>query len=103
MPLPTFTPEQRAENLRRAIASRQERAKLLDQVRSGEIAFSDALADDRFAPVNVRTLLLAVPGIGQAKANAIMEDAGVPANRRIRGLGHRQAERIAAAVARACE
>jgi ribosomal protein S13 len=37
-----------------------------------------------------------VPGVGKARAAAIMERAGIPAERRIGGLGARQREHLLA-------
>ena len=44
-------------------------------------------------------MLRALPGVGQARAAAIMERAGIPAERRIGGLGARQREQFLAEIA----
>jgi len=37
--------------------------------------------------MKVYTLLLAIPGIGQAKAQRMMQEAGIPADSTVRGCG----------------
>ncbi|HZR50087.1 MAG TPA: integration host factor, actinobacterial type [Streptosporangiaceae bacterium] len=106
MSLPEMTPEQRAEALRKAAETRRLRAAELEKVRKGQITVTDVLdsGDSLLLPVPVRRLLLAVPGIGPAKADALLDAIGVSAEfrkkRRVQGLGEVQRkalrERLAA-------
>ncbi|SDR16665.1 integration host factor, actinobacterial type [Thermostaphylospora chromogena] len=101
MPLPTLTPEQRRAALEKAAEARAARAALLDKVRSGELSFSDLLErdDEVTKKTKVSQALRAVKGIGPAKANALMEQAGIDPNRRIGGLGAQQRRKLVDALA----
>ena len=44
--------------------------------------------------MKVKEFLQAIPGIGGAKADKIMHDVDIPGNRRLGGLGIRQAEAL---------
>lgn len=83
--LPVMTDEQRRKNLKKAAAVRRERKALLDLVREGSVTFGQASADPRYWRIPVVRLLVAVPGVGKAKAAQLMTEAGVspsPDNRR---------------------
>jgi len=103
MPLPATTPEQRAAALEKAAESRRIRAAELARIRSGEITVTDVLADPEspLQKARVGTLVLAVPGIGKAKAAALLTELEINPDRRVGGLGSRQraalAERFPAA------
>lgn len=94
--LPTLTDEQRRENLVKAAEARRERKALLDMVRERSITFEQATADPRYGRIPVVRLLVAVPGIGKTKATALMCQAGIAPNRRVKGLGCRQRDYIIA-------
>ena len=55
--------------------------------------------DDLARRTKVSQVLRAVPGVGPARAAAIMERAGIPAERRVGGLGARQREQLLAEIA----
>ena len=89
MALPVMSPEQREAALARAAQTRKERSEALGLVKNRTVTAADVLNDTE-SPVQgakVRQLLLAVPGIGQVKADHIMADLGIDAGRRVRGLG----------------
>lgn len=92
--LPVMTDEQRCENLEKATAVRKERKALLDLVRQGSVTFEQASADPRYWRIPVVRLLIAVPGIGKAKATQLMAQAGIAPNRRVKGLCCRQRDYI---------
>lgn len=92
--LPVLTEEQRRENLEKAAAARRERKALLDLVRCGSVTFEQASVDPRYRRVPVVRLLVAVPGIGKARATQLMAGAGIAPNRRVKGLGCRQRDYI---------
>lgn len=94
--LPVLTDEQRRRNLEKAAAVRKERKALLDLVREGAVSFEKASADPKYWRIPVVRLLVAVPGVGKAKANQLMTEAGVSPTRRVKGLGCRQREYIIA-------
>ncbi len=97
--LPTFTDEERRRNAKLAMAARRERAELKKSVATGELAFSDALADDRAQRIPVKALLGSVPGIGPVKSERIMLALRIAPSRRVKGLGVRQREALLAAEA----
>ena len=92
--LPVMTDEQRRKNLEKAAVVRKERRALLDLVREGSVTFEQASADPRYWRIPVVRLLVAVPGVGKAKATQLMTEAGVSPTRRVKGLGCRQREYI---------
>lgn len=50
--------------------------------------------DPLVSKMKVKEFLQAIPGIGGAKADKIMHDMDIPGNRRLGGLGIRQAEAL---------
>ena len=92
-----FTPE-RAAALKRAAEMRAARAEYLDRVKSGEVAIATALADGKEKPVvgriKAKRLLMALPGVGAAKAQSAMTAIGIAESRRVAGIGQRQAEKL---------
>ncbi|HLK73847.1 MAG TPA: integration host factor, actinobacterial type [Streptosporangiaceae bacterium] len=107
MPLPPTNPEQRAAALEKAAESRRIRAAELARIRSGEITVADVLGseDSPLLAVPVRRVLLAVPGIGPARADALLDAIGVSeqlrTKRRVKGLGEVQRRALAAKLAAA--
>ena len=78
----------------KAVLARQDRAKVKEQVASGELFFFDLFKDERksIARMKLMDLLQSVPGIGQARAQLIFERTNISTSRRIGGVGHRQIE-----------
>nr|WP_063794253.1 integration host factor, actinobacterial type [Kitasatospora sp. MBT63] len=107
MSLPVLTTEQRHAALAKAMLARAERAALLVSMKSGEVGLAAVFErDDEITKrLQVVRLLRALPGVGVAKAQAVMEEIGIAASRRVRGLGPNQRsallERFGAAVAAA--
>ena len=52
--------------------------------------------DDLARKTQAAQVVRALPGVGKARAAAIMERAGIPAERRVGGLGARQREQLLA-------
>lgn len=94
MALPTLTPEQRAEALAKAAEARKARSELLAAIKAGDQTISTVLGkakdDKTIGKTKVSALLKAVPGLGAVKVAALLEQAGIDANRRAAGLGDRQ-------------
>jgi hypothetical protein len=94
MALPTFTPEQRAENLAKAAAARQHRADLKAKLAGGHLTLADvfdmASSSKVTADTKVIDLLKALRGVGEATAKKVMGEVGVAENRRVGGLTPRQ-------------
>jgi len=78
----------------KAVLARQDRAKVKEQVASGELFFFDLFKDERksIARMKLMDLLQSVPGIGEARAQLIFERTNISPSRRIGGVGHRQIE-----------
>jgi len=76
----------------KAVLARQDRAKVKEQVASGELFFFDLFKDERksIARMKLVDLLQSVPGIGPARAQIIFERTKISPSRRIGGVGHRQ-------------
>ena len=78
----------------KAVLARQDRAKVKEQVASGELFFFDLFKDERKSITRMKLvdLLQSVPGIGQTRAQIIFERTKISPSRRIGGVGHRQIE-----------
>lgn len=106
MALPELTPQARASAAARGVAARQARADVRRGLAGGELAIREVLlagqADDdrgRFlARMRVVDLVSSFRGIGPIRAADLMDRLGIAANRRIGGLGVRQADALAAAI-----
>lgn len=98
MALPTLTPEQRAAALEKAAIARKKRAALKKDLKDGKITLSEVLKkakkDDVIGKLKVTALLTSLPGVGQAKCKAIMEQVGISESRRVAGLGPHQSEAL---------
>ena len=92
MALPQLTDEQRKTALEKAAQARHERAELRDKIKKGEISLEDVLdSEDPIASrMKVSALIESLPGYGKAKASKIMDELGISATRRVKGLGARQ-------------
>lgn len=81
-----------------ATEARRARATLKEQVKKGELSFTDALdkavADDTLSRIKVVDLLRAMPRVGITRATETMENLQIAPNRRIRGLGRHQVLRL---------
>lgn len=102
MTVPTRTPEQRAEALAKAHATRQEKARLREGLRTGAVQPADIIAGAAANPVwgslRVTWLLAAMPGLGPVRVDRIMTDLGIAPSRRLQGLGERQRGALLATV-----
>jgi hypothetical protein len=102
MPLPTFTPEQRAKALARAAEVRTARSALLASVSNGEenvpALLDRAKSDPVIGRLKVSTLIRAVPGMGTKRVAALLAQAGIADTRRVAGLTPRQREQLLAGL-----
>lgn len=98
MVLPTLTSEQRKAALEKAAVVRRQRAELKRNLKEGKIKLSEVLKqgkeDDIAGKLKVTALLTSLPGIGSAKASAIMAEIGISDSRRVAGLGQHQEEAL---------
>ena len=102
MALPTLTPEQRQEALKKAAAARTARKELRDAIAHGDetipAVLGRAKSDAVVGKTKVADLLKSVPGWGPAKVSKVLEETGIDASRRAAGLGERQREALISAV-----
>lgn len=96
MPLPQLTDEQRKAALEKAAAARHARAELRANIKSGKVTLEEVLdSDDPIANrMKVSALIESLPGYGKAKTEKIMDELGISATRRVKGLGARQREQL---------
>ena len=94
MSLRPLSASERADALNKAAAARAARAAAKERLKKGETSAADIIRsageDHALARMRVAELLEALPGIGKVRAAAIMEQLGIAASRRLRGLGVHQ-------------
>jgi len=95
---PQLTDEQRRQALAKAAEARRVRAETKELLKTGSMTmaevFEEAESDELIAGLKVESLLGAMPGTGKIKAKRLMESVGIAQNRRIRGLGDNQKEKL---------
>jgi guanylate kinase len=95
---PVLTPEQRADALAKAAASRKRRAEIKSRIKSGDYTIDTVLelanTDDAVAKMRVRELLEALSGVGKVRAQSLMERLNISPTRRIAGLGRHQIKEL---------
>ncbi|MFF7251471.1 integration host factor, actinobacterial type [Embleya sp. NPDC008237] len=96
MAVPTISPEERSAALAKAAAVRRERAAVKAALKSGRLSLGEVLATDTLAvgKMPVRVLLESLPAIGKARAAELLVESAISENRRVRGLGVQQRERL---------
>jgi len=98
MAIPQLSTEQLEAARSAATEARRARAELKEQVKNGTISFTEALNkavdDDTLSRIKVIDLLRALPRVGGTRATEIMENLQIAPNRRIRGLGRHQVDRL---------
>lgn len=99
MPLPPpLSPEDRAQALAKAAASRRQRAELKEKLKMGSITLDELLEqgqrDEVVGRTKVVVVLESLPGLGKVKARRLMEQLNISAARRIQGLGANQREAL---------
>lgn len=96
--LPALTPEQRAAALTSSAQARRCRAEVRNRLRYGSGSLAQVVEqgreDDAVGRMKVSTLLESLPGVGRVRAAAVMEEVGIAATRRVRGLGPRQVSEL---------
>jgi len=98
---PKLTDEARAAALVKAGEARRFRAELKQRLKMGSITFRELLdeaeTNDLIARTKVLAVLESLPGVGKVKARRTMDEVGIAENRRIRGLGGTQRDKLLAA------
>ena len=100
MALPTLPDEQRKAALEKAAQARHARAELREKVKTGKVSLKEVLdsTDPIAERMKVSALIESLPGYGKAKAAKIMDELGISATRRVKGLGARQREQLLEAL-----
>lgn len=98
---PALDRGQREAGRLRALRMNAERRDIRARLQAGELTLAQVLAQDDAAArgMRVRTLLLALPGVGTAKARRLLAAAGVSGTRRGGALTSGQRGRLLAATA----
>ena len=98
MALPTLTPEQRADALKKAAAARKKRAEVKGELKSGKRTLADVLKkadkDDTLGKMKVSTVLESLPGVGKVNAKRLLKGLDISEGRRLGGVGDKQRERL---------
>jgi len=95
---PQLTPEQRRAALDKAARARQKRAEVKEQLKAGRLGLADLFAqgdaDEMVGKLKVVSMLESLPGVGKVRARRLMEELDISENRRLRGLGDNQRQRL---------
>ncbi|MDO5092593.1 MAG: integration host factor, actinobacterial type [Propionibacteriaceae bacterium] len=98
MAIPQLSTEQLESARAAATEARRARAQLKEDIKSGKLTLSAALdkaiGDDVLSRVKVTDLLRSLPRVGVTRSQEIMEVLEIAPNRRIRGLGRHQVDRL---------
>ena len=101
MPAPTMTPEQRAAALEKARVVRAKRSEITNKLAMGlttPAEVLDQIDDPIIGRMKVKAFVNALPGFGKVKTEKLMEELGIPAERRLQGLGSNQMAALKAAL-----
>jgi len=97
---PKLSDEDRAAALVKAAEARRFRAELKQRLKMGSMSFVELLesaeTNELIAKTKVLAVLESLPGVGKVKARRTMKAVGIADNRRIRGLGDSQREKLLA-------
>ena len=74
--------------------ARRLRAEIKELLKTGSLTLIEVMGrgdtEDYIGGMKVESVLEALPGLGKIKTKRLMEELGIPSNRRLRGLGERQ-------------
>lgn len=87
---PMLDVEQRRAGYDRSLQLRRQRAEVKRRLTAGELDLYGAFELDEAGGMKVRDLLRALPGVGQRRADRLMQTAGVHPARTVAQLGPRQ-------------
>lgn len=97
MALPSLTPEQKRDALKKAQEVRSKRAKVREDLKAGALTIEEIFEDvenEVIGKMRVAYLLESLPRIGRVRTIQIMDEVGIDPSRRVRGLGVRQKEAL---------
>lgn len=94
MALRPLTEEERSAAREKAKHARTVRASVKESLKKRETTISDVLnrsdQDEAISRLKVTDLLMALPSIGEVRAEAILKELNIASSRRLRGLGIHQ-------------
>lgn len=94
MVLKDLTPAERQAARQKALDARTARAQVKSDFAKGALSLAQVFersdTDEAVARMRTIDLLTSLKGIGEIRAQSIMEQCEISLNRRLRGLGHRQ-------------
>ena len=100
MSVPELGDDARRAALAKAKQARRDRAALKAAMKAGEVSLDEVLdASDRnetVARMRALEVIEALPGVGPATAERLMDEVGIAASRRLKGLGSRQRDALLA-------
>ncbi|MFI7482328.1 integration host factor, actinobacterial type [Kocuria sp. M1R5S2] len=100
MALRPLSDDERAAAREKATRARTARAEVKKGLRERRMSVADILEradqDEAVSRLKVTDLLESVPGIGQVRSAAIMDELGIARTRRLRGLGVHQRKALIA-------
>jgi hypothetical protein len=100
MALRPLSDDERAAAREKATRARTARAEVKKGLRERRMSVADILEraeqDEAVSRLKVSDLLESVPGIGQVRSAAIMDEIGIARTRRLRGLGVHQRKALIA-------
>lgn len=95
-----LTESERSRAREKATAARAVRAEVKARLKRGEITVGEVIhtrsGEEAIGRLKVLDLLRALPGIGEVRAQAIMDEVGIALTRRVRGLGIHQKKALVA-------
>lgn len=94
-----LTKEQRIANLEKAKQMRKERTELRSQLATGVLTVCDLInlaerGDKAASGMRVKQMISALPGYGFKKTQALMHALSISENKRVGGLGVKQAQAL---------
>lgn len=87
MTAPELGTQHRKMGYERSLETRRAQAEVKRQLGNGELTFRQALEHPNAGGIKVEQLLRAARGVGLVRAKSIMIAAGIPLEKRVRGLG----------------
>ncbi|WP_196840544.1 integration host factor, actinobacterial type [Arthrobacter sp. CAN_A1] len=98
MSLKPLSDSERTQAREKATAARAIRAEVKVKLKSGETTVGEVVngmsRDVAVGRLKVIDMLKALPGVGEVRAAGIMNDVGIAATRRVRGLGVHQRQAL---------
>ena len=94
---PKLTKEERLAALEAAKVARVKRAEVKKKLASGEMSVEEAISmkdDEIVGRLKVVDMIEAVRGFGSEKSEKLMKEIGIAKNRRLKGLGWKQAKEL---------